>query len=148
MFQSTLPHGERQLLTWSKYLNQSFNPRSHMGSDYLRISLGIHLLLFQSTLPHGERPVFVEQPPNHDKRFQSTLPHGERRHSALLALPIRVSIHAPTWGATLREDNPAKDIPSFNPRSHMGSDIKKDNQTCKYHKFQSTLPHGERPANS
>ena len=36
---------------------------------------------------------------------------------------VRVSIHAPTWGATsIPEDDNEIDI-SFNPRSHMGSDI-------------------------
>ena len=79
MFQSTLPHGERRGSG-----NQSFR-----GS------------LFQSTLPHGERPniflTFLQV-----TGFQSTLPHGERRLGSIA--PIRlsaVSIHAPTWGATV-----------------------------------------------
>ena len=98
--------------------------------------------LFQSTLPHGER---------HDERranilaneFQSTLPHGERQDN-----------HCPCFA-----------INGFNPRSHMGSDMKiklfKVNVYVSIHAptwgattvlcqilllrlFQSTLPHGER----
>ena len=99
---------------------------------------------FQSTLPHGER--------RHKKRlhlpqllFQSTLPHGERPRSALVfKSSIRISIHAPAWGATFFGDGfilvcnisihaPAWGATStdyiitgaesnFNPRSRMGSD--------------------------
>ena len=56
--------------------------------------------------------------------FQSTLPHGERpAHGWRLCLR-KVSIHAPTWGATKID--------------HAGENNKM---------FQSTLPHGERLTN-
>ena len=55
-----------------------FNPRSRVGSDYAPCVQSPGFFLFQSTLPRGERP------------------------AASLALKgcIRVSIHAPAWGAT------------------------------------------------
>ena len=77
--------------------------------------------------------------------FQSTLPHGERLgFEQLWQFVLVVSIHAPTWGATLPTAhivykvkfqstlphgerhiayNVAVDCTSFNPRSHMGSDL-------------------------
>ena len=79
---------------------------------------------FQSTLPHGERQRFAYFPYS-DMMFQSTLPHGERLgvkyfwgktlsfnpRSHMGSDPsclcrnhmgVDVSIHAPTWGATVR----------------------------------------------
>ena len=79
---------------------------------------------FQSTLPHGERPANTSTFAA-GIVFQSTLPHGERlvEHPDELGVNI-VSIHAPTWGATgLRWYHHGRHY-SFNPRSHMGSDLK------------------------
>ena len=84
-------------------------------------------------------------------------------------LPIRykVSIHAPTWGATASSREERRQRPSFNPRPHMGGDL--DNWLHPFIKdsvsihaptwgatvcirllfggqrFQSTPPHGGRP---
>ena len=103
------------------YHNTRFNPRSHMGSDLrhhakkVRQNVSIHAPTwgataickvsapnpkFQSTLPHGERHWDGDRVGNVLK-FQSTLPHGER--------PI----------TPLQQTNKS----SFNPRSHMGSDL-------------------------
>ena len=78
--------------------------------------------------------------------FQSTLPRGERRtadnHAKLF---VTISIHAPTWGATVQWLVGEQKPKNFNPRSHVGSDILVVG-VCAYHKqFQSTLPRGERP---
>ena len=57
------------------------------------------------------------------KTFQSTLPRGERRpHAQTKAQIARVSIHAPTGGATRRVVHNGKRRGGFNPRSHGGSD--------------------------
>ena len=60
-FQSTLPHGERHNNNLFKPLNDSFNPRSHMGSDVVNSHL-VRNLVFQSTLPHGERRGSLSMP--------------------------------------------------------------------------------------
>ena len=100
--------------------------------------------MFQSTFPRGERHTA-----NHGclfwEMFQSTLPRGERRrmfgqsyHRHPVSIhapawgatqlmhngPIRslVSIHAPAWGATSANLSSSATIPSFNPRSRVGSD--------------------------
>ena len=142
MFQSTLPHGERPTSPPNITLLNSFNPRSHMGSDG-RVFLSdcqryvsIHaptwgatydkvgnkgMTQFQSTLPHGERQrlsALIDK----ELVFQSTLPHGERQV---------VTTQQPT-------------TERFNPRSHMGSDPHTTAHTKLQSQFQSTLPHGER----
>ena len=84
-----------------------------------------------------------------------------------LAIILYISIHAPTWGATGRcvylrrlygSFNPrshmgsdlsnyhaALEYSGFNPRSHMGSDVELIDKLCGEHMFQSTLPYGKRP---
>ena len=76
---------------------------------------------FQSTLPRGERQSY-DLIPFKDHRFQSTLPRGERRRQLIEKVTIeRISIHAPTRGATTNH--------AFSSGSYL---------------FQSTLPRGER----
>ena len=60
--------------------------------------------------------------------FQSTLPQGERPEPAnFTARNRRISIHAPTRGATGFESYLSNNTENFNPRSHKGSDrIPKD----------------------
>ena len=141
-FQSTLPRGER--------------PDGHSG---ILIHEG-----FQSTLPRGERPLSAADKAT-TAAFQSTLPRGERRYRYAQQVcascfnprshvgsdwsqcskyyHVVVSIHAPTWGATLilwhsspnvkfqstlpRGERHVVSISvilpfGFNPRSHVGSD--------------------------
>ena len=98
-FQSTLPRGERPDLEFGEMFSADFNPRSHEGSDrrYHR--------------------------PERDPLFQSTLPRGERHGSSQFSgMPVVISIHAPTRGAT-----------------HGSANQYKSNLI-----FQSTLPRGER----
>ena len=143
IFQSTLPRGERPFPLRFPRQSCYFNPRSHEGSDPYPVyqkSLGRK---FQSTLPRGERPPccvksgtvirFQSTLPRGERplisfikiclsTFQSTLPRGERRSAgALSAGSGKISIHAPTRGATLL----------------LNSDTLIE-------QFQSTLPRGER----
>ena len=77
--------------------------------------------LFQSTHPHGVRP-FRRFYTIHTDEFQSTHPHGVRLPCFVQQNGyLTVSIHAPTWGATLV-------LIVSNKRA----------------KFQSTHPHGVR----
>ena len=54
-FQSTFPHGERQLVHAFLFCRWCFNPRSRTGNDYVGLRKPIIAQLFQSTFPHGER---------------------------------------------------------------------------------------------
>ena len=105
-------------------IKSGFNPRSHAGSDRACTSLRDKAMLvsihaptqgatrnwirsfsqrgFQSTLPRRERPprssFSISQ-----YLFQSTLPRRERHRSRCCGSPpTKVSIHAPTQGATHR----------------------------------------------
>ena len=79
LFQSTLPQGERQRLLRELHLLLDFNPRSHKGSDWIATQ----------NYPGAE--------------FQSTLPQGERRIvDGSDNVTGKISIHAPTRGATRR----------------------------------------------
>ena len=100
-----------------------FNPRSHEGSDEFGDTERYNPFAFQSTLPRGERR---RSPDKKEPRcgFQSTLPRGERPFSADWRCAARhhfnprshegatdhggvdiyvskISIHAPTRGATV-----------------------------------------------
>ena len=162
-FQSTLPRGERQPTISAAVLPSCFNPRSHVGSDFVHIQLKDPKKCFNprsrmgsdgKLLPYGFRgQVSIHAPawgatlyaaaPNDVAKFQSTLPHGER--------------HEPF---NFTESNRR-----FNPRSRMGSDLHTTSTlfhrlvsihapawgaTSYYElrdtldRFQSTLPHGER----
>ena len=101
----------------------NFNPRSRMGSDAALRLLSAVSKIFQSTLPYGERLAALASFLG-DFIFQSTLPYGERLSaSEPLEGEIKISIHAPVWGATIRSMT-----------------------LILLPEFQSTLPYGERPS--
>ena len=126
----------------------NFNPRSHEGSDAAESAGAATLQLFQSTLPRGERPDPMGAITT-GLTFQSTLPRGERQswyrmcagadrisihaptRGATQIIVIRchvivISIHAPTRGATCELSISSKRNADFNPRSHEGSDANKE----------------------
>ena len=57
----------------------------------------------------------------------------------------RISIHAPTRGATAQTAHGIRIRIYFNPRSHKGSDRQCRIKRAENLRFQSTLPQGERP---
>ena len=78
LFQSTLPHGERRGVLYDPLKGIGFNPRSHMGSDLM--------------LPKIYRKYLRFNPRSH---------MGSDRKMLVHHITIGVSIHAPTWGATV-----------------------------------------------
>ena len=78
--------------------------------------------------------------------FQSTRPHGARRAGVrLLAVRTSVSIHAPAWGATgTCTVQPEANVVSIHAPA-WGATTKMD-LSMLYSLFQSTRPHGARPA--
>ena len=82
--------------------------------------------LFQSTHPRGVRPTsslirrVVPTP------FQSTHPRGVRLQRLCQRRHVRrVSIHAPAWGATPRNEAAFPAAPCFNPRTRVGCDARR-----------------------
>ena len=59
----------------------------------------------------------------------------------------RISIHAPTRGATVATSRVKGCSADFNPRSHEGSDLVEIRARRCVYRFQSTLPRGERQCN-
>ena len=55
VFQSTRPHGARHGRRGDTVGDGRFNPRARMGRDSTRMSAMLHDAMFQSTRPHGAR---------------------------------------------------------------------------------------------
>ena len=120
----------------------SFNPRSHLGSDYVAsndsvgIDVSIHAptwgatlrnialvpcVAFQPTLPHGERPCNPPCPTRPCRCFNPRSRMGSDIRDDIPFQSLQVSTHAPAWGAT-----------------------RETIYTERVVQFQPTLPHGER----
>ena len=122
-FQSTLPRGERHVRV-IKYsiLVPNFNPRSHEGSDQVKNN-NINIKEDFNPRSHegsdfswGSIAVMYTRISIHAPTRGATSP-GE--DSPLLNT---ISIHAPTRGATSSILIQILSISNFNPRSHEGSD--------------------------
>jgi hypothetical protein len=120
-FQSTRPRGARPV-----------NRREITGVQ-----------LFQSTRPRGaRRPYFKIS--GTSQMFQSTRPRGARRPRPRDSMrPVRVSIHAPTWGATLFffQVLVASTFQSTRPRGARPASLMNPTSPTE---FQSTRPRGAR----
>ena len=123
--------------------------------------------MFQSTRPRGARPCF-RVPVGYMVWFQSTRPRGARleigvdpirmagfnprahvgrdTHGLKFIVNAKVSIHAPTWGATCRRASSSSGSGCFNPRAHVGRDIITITTMTAKEMFQSTRPRGARRA--
>ena len=143
VFQSTLPRGERLIVSSFLHIPADFNPRSREGSDskqnkvYRKFCISIHAPArgatlpascpvifdqFQSTLPRGERLsrscAYMSR-----YKFQSTLPRGERRDSDDVALDIYgFQSTLPRGERQLIHNSCDVFLFNFNPRSREGSD--------------------------
>ena len=122
-FQSTHPHGVRQNLSRplpppccfnprthmgcdnrgkpGKIVLKSFNPRTHMGCDSGGGGGEDVEALFQSTHPHGVRQLSFSITPESDS-FNPRTHMGCDLVCTGFITNLPVSIHAPTWGATLK----------------------------------------------
>ena len=145
VFQSTHPSGVRPDGRIDGGTAWDFNPRTPVGCDthYNLPTFGDNP--FQSTHPSGVRLGWPPTPPKETINFNPRTPVGcddrRRRHHP----SIRISIHAPQWGATgsfpMRWRNPT----NFNPRTPVGCDAVVGYVHLRGAKFQSTHPSGVRP---
>ena len=124
---------------------------------------------FQSTLPHGERPFQATKKLLEESISIHAPAWGATRAFRYCWCYNEISIHAPAWGATASIGIIQVRRMYFNPRSRMGSDGERFKNLYDYAisihapawgatkttragiraiQFQSTLPHGERPANA
>ena len=170
-FQSTHPRGVRQECV-IPYISpiDGFNPRTRVGCDSMASYRPSMIFLFQSTHPRGVRPMRQATSDKEDAMFQSTHPRGvrrtrRRRQSRLSqcfnprtrvgcdtapngrnSMTVRVSIHAPAWGATPRPLTGFLRHKSFNPRTLVGCDWRPCWAFPSASRFQSTHPRGVRHA--
>ena len=143
-FQSTLPHGERRELGPGQIAVMKFQSTLPHGERHARVDMISCWILFQSTLPHGERLRGTWCPrmnqccfnPRSHMGSDSIIKGYRRRYRVSIHAPTwgatcrpcflvssaGVSIHAPTWGATPWSLHGFPVPCGFNPRSHMGSD--------------------------
>ena len=109
-----------------------------------RISLIlIPTMWFQSTRPRGARracSISSARVP----RFNPRAHVGRDRKRQLKSSARRVSIHAPTWGATSSVFSCLSSMGGFNPRAHVGRDLSPTVSTLSMSTFQSTRPRGAR----
>ena len=119
-FQSTLPRGERHVVSFVKASFSYFNPRSREGSDIFNqrwlniVIISIHapargathqifssqfFIQFQSTLPRGERLV-CGCTDSFSSNFNPRSREGSDSITFDFAPYIQISIHAPARGAT------------------------------------------------
>ena len=103
--------------------HKSFNPRTRVGCDRRLPRPNSLLYWFQSTHPRGVRLAVLHLP----------------------AQLVRVSIHAPAWGATAAAHARRHALCGFNPRTRVGCDIRGDKEFGGDNWFQSTHPRGVRP---
>ena len=100
---------------------------------------------FQSTHPSGVRLLRIQWI-EWTRLFQSTHPSGVRRDSVVCFSVrfVRISIHAPQWGATWDAHPLLVIIAYFNPRTPVGCDSALVNRIGGTYVFQSTHPSGVR----
>ena len=145
MFQSTHPHGVRLCDDESIYLDFLFQSTHPHG---VRRSRGFHACESPLVSIHAPtRGATLPRPlPPRGRQFQSTHPHGVRQSGLwLLLVNLRVSIHAPTRGATILYVHTSQLLwVSIHAPTRGATPMalsSSDNDG-----FQSTHPHGVRPA--
>ena len=120
-FQSTRPRGARhafQMATCGRS-NVSIHAPT-WGATRISLIL-IPTMWFQSTRPRGARracSISSARVP----RFNPRAHVGRDRKRQLKSSARRVSIHAPTWGATSSVFSCLSSMGGFNPRAHVGRD--------------------------
>ena len=143
-FQSTLPRGERLHKFVGNTKMISFNPRSHVGSDHAHEFTATVLPSFNPR-SHVGSDIYRLANNCSFEVFQSTLPRGERLYIFIYYFRNKtVSIHAPTWGATLSSYFPRLNNRPFQSTLPRGERPSRARTYTRTQTFQSTLPRGER----
>ena len=121
----------------------NFNPRTHVGCDFIHFPWSPLHLQFQSTHPRGVRHYGVSLYPEY-MEFQSTHPRGVRpTDEAPEYYKWEISIHAPTWGATTFALSTKKDD-TISIHAPTWGATNREGVLGRLVKFQSTHPRGVR----
>ena len=145
VFQSTRPRGARRFLIFPIRARPSFNPRAHVGRDFLATHTQREPSCFNPRAHVGRDNGDFCTPSPPGTLFQSTRPRGARHGNGRQeCADAGVSIHAPTWGATASMGEEKTIRTSFNPRAHVGRDCITGRFVVFFAWFQSTRPRGAR----
>ena len=146
-FQSTRPHGARRPCTcrWSSQ-TISFNPRAHTGRDAAQ-TLSVFLHPCFNPRAHTGRDVLTGTPIITNLRVSIHAPTRGATNGAIVATRIGgVSIHAPTRGATRGNLFPGVEFIRFQSTRPHGARLRQWSWNRSRFRFQSTRPHGARPS--
>ncbi len=142
-FQSTHPRGVRH--NKPKPQRQSFKISIHAptwGATVCPLT-NILILQFQSTHPRGVRPTSLSHNGN-PLNFNPRTHVGCDFSRLCKRIRPKISIHAPTWGATFTLKTKSLRSFNFNPRTHVGCDMSPVETDSSGMSFQSTHPRGVR----
>ena len=121
------------------------NPRSRTGSDQ-KNPRRLHAGNISIHAPaQGATSIFLSITIR-EKYFNPRSRTGSDGAPVPFAWIGKISIHAPAQGATVILGPNKRQLGNFNPRSRTGSDPESWGNTDAVEKFQSTLPHRERPS--
>ena len=122
IFQSTLPRGERLFCLSSLHTHRIFQSTLPRGERRKAGRTPMEPEAFQSTLPRGERPPAASRPSGAPGYFNPRSHEGSDNRRRRDHAKSKISIHAPTRGATAFRATTSSSSTYFNPRSHEGSD--------------------------
>ena len=146
LFQSTHPRGVRHETTEGYPYKQIFQSTHPRGVRRIRASSVGDILCISIHAPTWGATYVYYKGILYPHVFQSTHPRGVRRNLPYQCQDKRgISIHAPTWGATFLTRAVLTSLTNFNPRTHVGCDLRQRNWERDYFTFQSTHPRGVRP---
>ena len=109
MFQSTHPHEVRRAFRIRIWGILCFNPRTHTRCDYEPFNGNDKRIVFQSTHPHEVRPIQKEKALEAISFNPRTHTRCDNTFCAYKEVE-RVSIHAPTRGATFKSGKEINEI--------------------------------------
>ena len=100
-----------------------FNPRARVGRDNKLTGIDGSPMKFQSTRPRGAR---LKLYPEYAEKIRVSI-HAPAWGATIVDIPKPgiglVSIHAPAWGATAARKDDNLDNACFNPRARVGRDL-------------------------
>ena len=121
-----------------------FNPRSHEGSDKSLLLLTLLIFYFNPRSHEGSDFFIFHFPPLLKISIHAPTRGATEKGIDRIKASSAISIHAPTRGATHSLSKGLHQVQNFNPRSHEGSDNCCSMVCFHIILFQSTLPRGER----
>ena len=144
-FQSTRPRGARHSTSLSICSPSfCFNPRARVGRDRpASPRINLHWV-FQSTRPRGARRVDDLCLSQHLRVSIHAPAWGATVDDLCLSQHLRVSIHAPAWGATVMPATPST-TSTFQSTRPRGARRGRGQHRWRKRRFQSTRPRGARP---